>query len=203
MKKAFSSLVILFTSLLIISCSKTPFKIESPATNSALVYIYVMSDSSINDTDRIPYYEIKINGKNMEGKIYPYEYLKYNLNADHVRISVARNDIEKKDINLKLERGNRYYLRIISYSDEFGKYKFEQVLEYEALKEIKDTKYAKYEDSNMLDILVDDKKDTKTISTQKNSSKIQKIKDAHKLKEDGIITDQEFQKLKAEILDAN
>jgi hypothetical protein len=34
-------------------------------------------------------------------------------------------------------------------------------------------------------------------------SKLEKIKEAHNLKKDGIITQQEFEKLKAEIINAN
>jgi hypothetical protein len=191
-------------SLFFLACAKTPFKKEDPLENTALVYLYVVAGSGINDMDRIPYYEVQINGKNTEGKVYPQEYLKYNLAADSVEISVARDVIEKKSIKLSLTRGEIYYLRVKSYSDGFAKYDFEVVAEKEALKEIKDTKYAIYENAEDLDILVKEEsvKD-KQKPAQVNKSKVEKIKDAYKLKEDGIITLEEFEKLKAEIINAD
>jgi len=200
MKKTLNLFIILITSIFIISCSKTPFKEEEPLDGTALVYVYVMPDEGINDTNRIPYYEVEINNRYTEGKLYPYEFLKYSLDADKVKISVVRNQIEKQTLNLDIKRGNRYFLKVMSYSDDLLRYKFELVPEKQALKEIIETKYAKYEENNTPSILVDEKDKPKTVVVTK--SKTQKIKEAYELKKDGIITDEEFQNLKAEILDA-
>jgi hypothetical protein len=208
MKKIINSLLILAISLLFVSCTKTPFKEETPLTNSALVYVYVVEGEIDNDAFKIPYYEVKINEKFVEGKIYPHEFLKYNLDADSVTIEVVRNDIEKKGVKLDLKRGESHFLRVKNNGSGFAKFDFEVVPRSQALSEIKETKYAKYEDAGVLDILItkDDVKKGEAKASHPSGevkSKTQKIKEAHALKEDGIITDQEFQKLKAEILDAD
>jgi len=206
MKKNIIFSIFISISLLFVACSKTPFKKEEPLKGAALVYIYVTPGNSINEIDRIPYYEVRINGKNTEGKIYPHEFLKYNLDADSVEISVARDVLEKKSLTINLTRGETYYLRVKSYADGFAKFDFELVPSEKALQEIKDTKYAVYENAETLGILVkeDVKKENKEVKENSaEKSKTDKIKEAFELKKEGIITEDEFKKLKAEILDAD
>jgi hypothetical protein len=203
MKKSIILALLISTSLFFTACTKTPFKKEQPLKGTALVYVYVMADNGINDTDRIPYYEVKINKKSTDGKIYPQEHLKYNLDADNVTISVVRNDVEKRTIDLNLKRGEIYYLRVVGFSDRFLGYNYEQIEPEIALQEIKDTVYAIREDSEALDILVTKESEAKAShQTESKKSKTQQIKDAHQLKQDGIINEAEFLKLKTEILDA-
>lgn len=196
-KTSFYLTMIIFTTLFI-GCSKTPFKEQEPLNNSALVYIYVMPDNGINDTNRIPFYEVELNGIYTDGKMYPYEYLKFNIAKKDVEISVKRNKIEKKNLKLSLIHGKTYYLRVQSFSDTFNSYKYELVESKEALKEIINTKYALYDvkDSEP-DILV------KEVEKVTPISKTDELRKAHQLKVDGLINEAEYQKLKAEILDAN
>ena len=206
MKKTINTLLILALTLLFVSCTKTPFKEEKPLANSELVYVYVLDSGNENDAFKIPYYEIKINSKPVEGKIYPYEFLKYNLDSESVTIEAVRNQIEKKALKVDLTKGKAHYLKITSHGSGFANFDFEVVSKEKALQEIKSTKYAIPEEGEVLDILVTKEKlEKQQQSKQVNVSqtKAQKIKDAHALKQDGIITDQEFEKLKAEIINAN
>ena len=206
MKKNIILAILISISLFFTACSKTPFKKEEPLKGTALVYVYVMADNGINDTDRIPYYEVKINKKSTDGKIYPQEHLKYNLDADNVTISVVRNDVEKRTIDLNLKRGEIYYLRVVGFSDRFLGYNYEQIEPEIALQEIKDTAYAIREESEVLDILVTKDSETTKVKAshlgKSQKSKTQQIKDAYQLKQAGVINEAEFLKLKTEILDA-
>lgn len=206
MKKTSIFLVTLLISMILTGCTKTPFKKEEPLKGSALVYVYVMAGNSINDTDKVSYYEVEINGHLMEDKIYPEEFLKYNLSSNQVEISVLRNQIEKKSIQLNITKGKTYYLRAMSQDDGFGKFEFELIPNVQALKEIKQTRYAIPEEGKPLDILVTKEKveeEAKKEQLTASKSKTEKIKEAHDLKKDGIITQQEFEKLKAEIINAD
>lgn len=198
MKKTSFYLTMIIFSILFNGCSKTPFKEQEPLENSALVYIYVMPDDGINDTNRIPFYEVELNGIYTDGKMYPYEYLKFNIAKKDIEVSVKRNKIEKKSLKLSLAHRKTYFLKVQSFSDTFNGYRYELVEPKEALKEIVDTKYALYNvKDEEQDILV------KEVENITPISKTDELRKAHQLKVDGLINEAEYQKLKAEILDAN
>lgn len=206
MKKISIYLLLLIMSLVFVGCTKTPFVEEKPLDGASLVYVYVMPDNSINDTDRVSYFEVEIDGHLMEDKIYPQEYLKYNLKASSVDVSIFRNQIEKKSLKLSLTKGETYYLKVTSVDNSFGKFDFELVPKVQALKEIKLTRYAVPKEGKPLDILITKEKIEKEQQAKQinvSKTKAEKIKEAHQLKEEGIITQQEFEKLKAEIINAN
>ncbi|WP_373071263.1 SHOCT domain-containing protein [Sulfurimonas sp.] len=206
MKKTSILFISFIISIIFIGCTKTPYKAEEPLKGASLVYVYVVTGNNINDTDRIPYYEVEIDGHLMEDKVYPQEFLKYNLKTNKVEISAIRSQLEKQTLNLNLIQGKTYYLRVTSYDEGFGKFDFELVPDIQALKEIKNTRYAIPEEGKPLDILITKEKLEKEEEKKQpvvSKSKTEKIRDAHKLKEDGIITQQEFEKLKAEIINAD
>ena len=66
MKNLFTTLTILSLTLLLAGCSKTPFKEQEPLQNAALVYVYVLMDDGVNDTERNPYYKVGFNGQNVK-----------------------------------------------------------------------------------------------------------------------------------------
>jgi len=198
MKKTLNLFILFITTVLIVGCAKSPFKAQKPFSNSALVYVYVMPDVGINDTNRNAKYAVYLNDKSMEDEIEILEYMSLNVKPEILDIKVVRGNLEAKKMSLDLKSGKTYYLKIQSFSDGFGKYSFKEVKQEEALKDLyQTTNVLKEKKQSVKEVLVIDKN-----KEELKKSKTQKIKEAYELKKDGIITDEEFQKLKAEILDA-
>ena len=196
MNKIFLQLTLLLFTVTFAACSKMPFKEQTPLLDSALVYIYVSEDESINETYINPSYEITLNSEKIKDSIKINEYISFHLKPQNLTATATRSDIESQDLELQLEAGKAYFLRVRSFSDDFGKFKFVVVDNNMALNEIKDAALAteiekKEEFINSL---------IKQEDSNKNPSKTDEIKKAYKLKTDGVITDEEFKKLKAEIL---
>ncbi|MBU0719831.1 DUF2846 domain-containing protein [bacterium] len=189
--------------LLLSGCARVPFKEKEPLKDAALVYVYVSSESGINDTDRKPSYKITINEKQAEGYMHTNEYMVFDVQAKHTEFLAARADIEIHSLSLDLKAGETYYLRIKSYSDDFGKFEFKQIEHSLGLKELKSTYLAaSVEKEKLIDELTEPlkSKDENTAETSKNISKTDELAKAYKLKEQGVLNDEEFEKLKTEIL---
>ena len=200
MNRLLLKLTLLFLAITFTSCSKTPFAEQNPESDKALVYVYVAEDDSINETYRKPSYKITINGIRSKDSIGIGEYIVFNLKPISLIATATRSDIEIQKLNLELEAGKAYFLRVRSFSDDFGKFKFELVDNKTALNEIKDTTLATEVDKKEEFINSIGQDDDTPKKSSENISKIDEIKKAHMLKKDGIITDEEFNKLKAEIL---
>jgi hypothetical protein len=207
MKTYFKISILLFFTLTFISCSKTPFVEEKPLDGTSLVYVYVMPDQSINDTYRYPTYKIFVNGQSLKGDVESLEFMKINLKPQKINLKVSRAGIEFKDLTVDFKAGNTYYFRIQSLSDDFGKYEFKQVDKNIAIEELYKT-YSALDDKKtevLKSVVVSDEQDEEINDSKPldSKSKTDKIKEAHQLKEDGVITEQEFEKLKAEIINAD
>ena len=225
--------LIILIGMAFISCTKVPFIPKKPVENAALVYVYALPDNGSNDAERIPYYKVLINGKTTKGFVKEFEYATYNLKPMSVVLSGARNDIEIKNLSLNLEEGETYYIRIQSYSDDFGKFNLTLVEEAEALEELKSTDLAgeydkadsvihaliesEKDDNTMkgmtaeqLEALIDKKVAEKTAGTSSVSSssptltrtgnKLEDIRNAYEMKKQGLLSEEEFLKMKSEIL---
>ena len=212
MKKLLMIVTLLTLSALFTACGKIPFEKQKPASEAALVYMYVTMDSGINDTDRMPNYVIGINGKNTEGSIEHGTYKYFNLKPGQVTISATRSDIEKQDIKLTLDAGKTYFLRVKSFSDDFAKFEITRVNSNEAYPELKDTTLAdKFEKSeNVISALISSSSDEPEVTkakaveassaTTQSPSKMDEIQKAYDMKEKGMLSEDEFNTLKAEIL---
>ena len=200
------SLLLLF---LFTGCSTISFVEKPPKENTATIYAYVDTTSNINENVYDPCYKLEINDESLHDCMNINEFMELsNLKTQKVSIYAIREDIDKKNIELDLKAGNTYYLKIQSYSQIMGQFEFKQVNRDDALKSISDMKMAnppkkpEKEDSSILDIFSSDEANVtkESVNTTKASSKTDEINKAYEMKEKGIITNEEFDKLKAEIL---
>ena len=205
MKKTLLIIALLALSTIFTACGKIPFEKQKPMSDAALVYVYVTMDSGINDTDRMPNYVVGINGKNTEGSVEYGTYKYYNLKPGQISISATRSDVEKQSIELNLDAGKVYYLRIQSFSDDFAKFEITRVNSNEAYPELKDTTLAdKFEKSeNVISELISSSSDEPEVVKAKATqsiSKMDEIQKAYDMKEKGLLSEEEFNTLKSEIL---
>ncbi len=201
--KTIKTLLLSLTLLLISGCgSKVPYKSQEALKNAALVYIYVTDTNNFTDSLATSIYQVRINGKKIKQKIAHNEYMPLDLKADEVSISTTRTQIEERSLTLKLEAGKIYYLRVKTDVDDGG-FEFEEVKKSVGMQEIVKTTLAgatlEDEDAKLTELVKTDK----THEVKKESfSKTDEIKKAHNLKEQGIISNEEFEALKKEILNA-
>lgn len=178
--------------------SKVPFVKEDALQDASLVYIYApISVGSTDDMSDLTY-KVRINNKRVEGKLKDGEYMRFALKPNKTTLSVTRHGVEEQVITLDLKGAEIYYLKADAdlESDTFN---FEIMDDITGLKEIARTNLAgetAVEEKDVLTELIEEKKE----QTNTSLSKTEEIEKAYSLKEKGILTDDEFKKLKAEIL---
>ena len=133
------------------------------------------------------------------------EYKFYRLKPKSMTINAYRADIEEQSVELTLSAGKTYYLRIKSFSDDFGKFDITRVNSRVAYKALNETSLAgEYETTQAIvsDLIIEDKPEAAVTTTTviHSKSKTDELLSAAKLKEQGLLTDEEFNKLKSEIL---
>jgi hypothetical protein len=207
--------------LLVTACgNKTPFAAQQPLENAALVYIYVTSEATSDESANQADYSIRINNKRYLERVRSSEYMVFNLKPEAMTISATRGQIEEQVIQLDLKAGQIYYLKVRDNLDG-GKFEFEMVSNSVGAREIAKTGLAgSSEESpeNIITELVNPKEEKKedviitpTTVTQpvvaaqpvintKSLSKSDEIEKAYKLKEKGILSEDEYKALKSEIL---
>jgi len=192
-------IILFLIPMLFLACSKTPFKENKPLLNSSLVYIYVEENSNFNDTIIDPCYEIRLDSTKIDGCIKSENFIELNnLESKKIIITAIRNDIEKKELIIDLDKGETYFYKISTGSDKFNDFNINRVEKKLALQEISKMNFfnAPKKNKNFLEVI-----STTTISKIENPiSKTDEINKAYKLKVDGLITEKEYQKLKTEIL---
>lgn len=192
--------------MLVSACSKTPFHESSISNNSSTVYVYVQTQESVNENMYDPCYKIAINDELLKECVEIDEFIELkNLQPQFVDVTAIREDIDRKKLVLNLEASKTYFLKIQSHSQLIGQYDFENVTRDVALKSISTMSMAnppKKEDDGILNFLVQSDKAPQEVSnlTTTPASKIDEITKANEMREKGIISDEEFNKLKAEIL---
>ena len=215
MKNIFTIITILVIALAFAGCAKTPFKPQEPLTSAALVYIYVGMDDGVNDTERNPYYKVGFNGKNVHDGMLTNEYMAFDLKPESVLISTTRANIEKQELTLQLKAGETRYLKVQSFSDDFGKFTFKEVSSDVGAKEIISTRAAVEDkkEADYIDVLVEsvssDEKENAAVvkqDTPENETPASEQGDADELerlfelKEKGAITQEEYEALKAKVI---
>ena len=198
MKTLIQTLIILILSLSFFGCgAKVPFKEQKPLDNSALVYVYATQNQDSGSYGR---YFLQIDGVGIDVTLVENEYTYINLKAHKkVKVSATRSALITKNISLDTKANDIYYLRINTLQE--GSFEFENVDEKTALKEIKNTTlHGEVLEETISALISDEPKEESSEVTDADSSKLEKIKEANKLKEDGIISQEEFEKLKADIL---
>ncbi len=204
----FTILLLSLTLLLFTACgSKAPFVKQEPLADSALVYVYLPSsisdDESTNDSD----YNIRFNGRQVMERISSGEYMAFNVKPERVEVSVVRKQIEEKSIVLDLKVGQTYYLKIEDNLDG-NSFDFVRVNKRDAYPELMKTGLAGSSvesEENIINVFTDEPKKEESVvmtptPTANTSSKIDEIQKAYDMKEKGMLSEDEFNTLKAEIL---
>jgi len=182
--------------LLLTGCAKQPFQEKTPEPKAALVYTYVVEDDSVNDTDRHPCYKVHLGEEYTNDCMNVGEYMAFDVKPGKVDFNIARANIEIQTVSFDLLAGETKYLRIQSFSDDFAKF---NVVDTEASMALKELNHTTLVGSYV-------KKDTgpsKLIAPKEASkvvSKSDELEKAYNLKEKGILSQEEFNKLKSEIL---
>jgi hypothetical protein len=189
-------LALLTLGLLFTGCTKQPFKEKKPEAKAALVYTYVVEDDGVNDTDRYPCYKVHLGEEYTNDCMNVGEYMAFDVKPGKVDFNIARANIEIQTIAFNLSAGETKYLRIQSFSDDFAKFNVVDTEASKALKELKHTtlvgSYVKKETGPSK--LITPKEESRVVS------KSDELEKAYKLKEKGILSEEEFNKLKSEIL---
>jgi len=204
MKKILTLITLFALTTLFSGCGKVPFEKQEVRSDSALVYVYVELDSGINDTNRNPSYVMGVNGVKTKGDMTYGEYKFYRLKPGKLTLNAYRATIEEQSIEMTLSAGKTYYLRIKSFSDDFAKFEITRVNSRVAYKALSETTLAgEYETAQSVsELIIDDKPESAVTTTTviHSKSKTDELLSAAKLKEQGLLTDEEFNKLKSEIL---
>jgi len=201
MNKIIKTLITITITLSFIGCAdKVPFKEQSPMANSTLVYVYANKSVQNEEETTVGKYALQIDRVAIGTTLVEGEYTAINLKSKkEVQISATRSALITKDIFLHTKTDAIYFIRINTLAG--GTFELETVDKNIGLKEIKKTTLSGATLEEQIDsYIVEDKEPLKVKKSE--TSKTQKIKEAYQLKKDGIITGLEFDKLKAEIIDA-
>ena len=201
--KTIKYIIFLSLPILFLSCSKVPLQKQNIENDSALVYVYVEQDDGINDTSRNSNYKIVINGIKTLGTLSYGEYKYYRLRPEKLTINAYRADIEEQSITLELNASKTYFLCIKSFSDDFARFNISSVspkVGYEALKDTSLAGEYKKTELKISKYLIDETPEAKETKPESSKSKTDELMNAAKLKEQGLLTNEEFNTLKAEIL---
>ena len=168
MKNLLLSLLIILFGLFTTSCAdKKAFKLSATKPSAAIVYIYVEDDTNIDDSFVVAKYDVLINGNKTAKSLKVGEFIKLDVKAVPLAISIARQDLEIQTVKLEPKVGEIYYLRAQSNSIRFGAFDFELVSSSQGSEEIaNNVSSSEYVvDEKMLDMLVkSDKQDTSSMS---------------------------------------
>ena len=193
--------------------SKSPYKEQKPIDDAALVYVYVAPQSSVSENNKDHAYKIKVNGKNVDGYVKTDEYVALDLKPGHIEVSATRADVETQSLKLDLKAGDIHYLKVKSYSDAFAK--FDLIKEQTAVAKKEIVKTVDATSKNIIEKEIEgvsvfaQKKESAKESApqvaapavvQTSASKTDELEKAYKLKEKGVITDEEFKTLKSQII---
>jgi hypothetical protein len=195
--------------------SKSPYKEQKPLEEAALVYVYVVSQSGVAENYKDHAYKIKVNGKGVDGLVKTDEYMALDLKPGNVEVSATRADIETQSIKLDLKAGDVHYLKVKSFSDAFAKFDLIKEQSIVAKKEIAKTVDAT--SKNIIEkeiesvtvfadkkaLVVESAAQTPApvqLPVQAPASKTDELEKAYKLKEKGIISEEEFKTLKSQII---
>lgn len=214
-------LLLTTTLLLITACgSKTPFKEQKPLDNAALVYVYAKMSLDSSESSTRGEYSLRINNKPVMQRIQDGEYMIFNLKPQPMKISATKKQIQEKVLDLDLNAGQIYYLKIVD-SQDGSAFDFVKVSSSHAKVEITKTGLAGSSEESPENIITEfvNPKETESMEVKSSAvaapvavpqvsapvttmpmSKTDEIMKAYGLKEKGIISDEEFKALKTNIL---
>ncbi len=192
--------LVAFVMFFLTACgTKLPFAPQKPLKDASLVYVYISNQINVDeDGASQSQYIIRINNKRTKQRIVSGEYMPYNLKAGTITLSATKNALLEHSLKLNLEVGKTYYVKIVPSSN--GDFEIVHVDNSVGLKEIAKTGLADtymVEEDEIITQLIEPKKKEKTVTS---TSKVDELRKAYQLKQDGIISEDEYKTLKREIL---
>lgn len=194
MKKIVLALTTIVLGMLFMACSKAAFDKQRPTENMALIYVYAAADAN-----KVSFYNIGINGKKIEGGIKNGEYRMYNLKPGITTVSAYKGNAQEEKVDLDLGAGKTYYLSVKTFSQDAAKYEIKRVNSSVAYEELTHTVLAEgnmQSDSTISEAAAS--KEDSTTAVKNNKTKA--LQNAVELKEAGILSEDEYNKLKEKIL---
>lgn len=200
-------LLTVVAALLLSGCgSKVPFKAQEPLAGASLVYVYAVESYGGVESDAYQNYTMRVNDKRVGERLRGGEYMALDLKSTQVKLSATRAQIEEKFLNLDLKVGETYYLKVTDNLEK-GAFSFEHVSKEIGEKEITKTGVAGSMvddiDNTLTELAGSDKAEQNVEvkpQQQVQASKLDELEKAHKLKEKGIISEEEFKTLKSQII---
>ena len=157
--------------------------------NTALVYIYRLATPGLDANN----YRIYVDHKYTHQLLKANEYFPFHIKAGDLTISAMTNSIIEHKIAMNLETKKEYFLKITPI--EGGDFTLKEVSQTQAINELAATQLSGSEikEDPTLSKVVDNTKTTQVSA----SDEITKL---YEMKEKGIITEAEYQKLKAKVI---
>lgn len=187
--------------MLVVGCAdKKPFAKQEPLENAGLVYLYVVPDGEFESN---PNYKVLINGKRVEGRVKKGEYTVFNLKpTSNLKISVVKQEIQEKSVTLNITSGHINYIRVKGSATDglVVKHVPNSVGSKEIVKMGLAGSVIDESVNEAIEELIPEKKPAPAVQAAPSASKVEQIEKAHALKEKGILSEEEYKKLKAEIL---
>ena len=185
------SLTLLLAVLFSACAQKKPFSPAQVTQESALVYIYRPAVHGHNT----PTYRLYIDDEKIPYVLGGGEYAPVYIKAGKATLRAVANGILEQSTALDLHAGETYFIRTLP--TEGGIFTMQRVTDNEALKELSHT----FLSGSELTIDADKKKlitDTKGNTPTSVSDEIAKL---YEMKEQGIITEAEFVRLKTKLIE--
>jgi len=210
--------------------TKVPFKTKAPLENAALVYVYQIENIGSDENTNETYFNIRIDNKLVEQRIVAGEYMVFDMKPLDISISATKGQVEEKKLDISLKSGKIYYFRIIDNLDggQFSFEQVEPSIAIKEIAKTGLAGSMVEDESNIITEFINPKEDkkeavvtkqsqpqpttttpviapapvvTKTAPTKRaTASKLDEIKEAYNMKKDGVISDEEFQTIKSQIL---
>lgn len=192
--------LVAFVMFFLTACgTKLPFAPQKPLKDASLVYVYIPNKIVVDEDNTTPgKYTIRINNKRTKKSMTLGEYMPYNLKTGSITLSATKDALIEHGIKLNLKAGKIYYVKVNTQDN--GDFNIKLVDEQTALKEIAKTGLADtyvVEENEIITQLIEPKKKEKTVTS---TSKVDELRKAYQLKQDGIISEEEYKTLKREIL---
>ncbi|GEM_PF-3556797 len=177
--------------LFTVSCvQKQPFVKEKVADESALVYLYRPLVHGSNDVG----YRLYVDNEKISYILRGGEYAPVHLKAGRATFRAIANGILEHRVTLNLENGTEYFIRMLP--QEGGDFTMKVLPKSIAILELSNT----FLSGSELSIDTDNTKLIPPKPSQASGSVSDEISKLYNLKEQGIISEEEFRQLKAKII---
>ncbi|MGB5966212.1 MAG: SHOCT domain-containing protein [Sulfurimonadaceae bacterium] len=201
MKKLMTLIVGVGMLLYLSGCSRVPFEAQTLPNDKALVYVYAIDNVGDGEDSSNPRYKILINEQRVSERVEQGEYLGFELQPAETKVSVIRGSLIEHSMTINTAAGQQYFFKIVT-DHAGGDFKFSQVSQQQGIKEIEKTYLAgASSDEGMFDGTIlgneDEEKEKTNTSEQSDADELERL---HDLKEKGAITQEEYETLKAKVI---